>query len=209
MPKHPLPKSMGSIHLMAHIIISKYADGLPLYRMEGILSRYGGDITRATMANWAIKLAHQFQPLINLMREHQLSGDIIQMDETVLKVLKEPGLSAHSNKYMWVSRGGPPGQPSVLFEYDPSRKKEVPLRLLDGFSGYLQTEHFSGQFSKYFLAVSSDFCHFVFPIILVSHVNFKQMKRKGFALWNDRAVPFTQGIFTTVMILLQYLHGTG
>ncbi|WP_343075016.1 IS66 family transposase [sulfur-oxidizing endosymbiont of Gigantopelta aegis] len=144
MPKHPLPKSMGSIHLMAHIIISKYADGLPLYRMEGILSRYGGDITRATMANWAIKLAHQFQPLINLMREHQLSGDIIQMDETVLKVLKEPGLSAHSNKYMWVSRGGPPGQPSVLFEYDPSRKKEVPLRLLDGFSGYLQTDGYAG-----------------------------------------------------------------
>ncbi|WP_198263446.1 hypothetical protein [sulfur-oxidizing endosymbiont of Gigantopelta aegis] len=73
----------------------------------------------------------------------------------------------------------------------------------------LMCQHFSGQFSKYFLAVSSDFCHFVFPIILVSHVNFKQMKRKGFALWNDRAVPFTQGIFTTVMILLQYLHGTG
>ncbi|WP_198265083.1 transposase [sulfur-oxidizing endosymbiont of Gigantopelta aegis] len=74
---------------------------------------------------------------------------------------------------------------------------------------HVMCQHFSGQFSKYFLAVSSDFCHFVFPIILVSHVNFKQMKRKGFALWNDRAVPFTQGIFTTVMILLQYLHGTG
>jgi len=144
MPKHPLPKSMGSIHLMAHVIISKYADGLPLYRMEGILSRYGGDITRATLANWVIKLAHQFQPLINLMREHQLSGDIIQMDETVLKVLKEPGLSVHSDKYMWVSRGGPPGQPSVLFEYDPSRKKEVPLRLLDDFSGYLQTDGYAG-----------------------------------------------------------------
>ncbi len=76
-------------------------------------------------------------------------------------------------------------------------------------SDTVMCQHFSGQFSKYFLAVSSDFCHFVFPIILVSHVNFKQMKRKGFALWNDRAVPFTQGIFTTVMILLQYLHGTG
>ena len=117
MPKHPLAKSMGSINLMAHVIISKYADGLPLYRMEGILSRYGGDISRATMANWVIKLAHQLQPLINLMREHQLSGDIIQMDETVLKVLKEPGLSATSDKYMWVSRGGPPNQTSVLFEY--------------------------------------------------------------------------------------------
>ncbi|WP_198263366.1 hypothetical protein [sulfur-oxidizing endosymbiont of Gigantopelta aegis] len=78
-----------------------------------------------------------------------------------------------------------------------------------GVNVNMMCQHFSGQFSKYFLAVSSDFCHFVFPIILVSHVNFKQMKRKGFALWNDRAVPFTQGIFTTVMILLQYLHGTG
>lgn len=144
MPKHPLPKSMGSIHLMAHVIISKYADGLPLYRMEGILSRYGGDITRATMANWVIKLAHQLQPLINLMREHQLEGDIIQMDETLLKVLKEPGLSVHSDKYMWVSRGGPPGHPSVLFEYDPSRKKEVPLRLLEDFNGYLQTDGYAG-----------------------------------------------------------------
>ena len=144
MPMHPLAKSMGSINLMAHVIISKYADGLPLYRMEGILARYGGDISRATLANWVIKLAEQFQPLINLMREHQLSGDIIQMDETVLKVLKETGLSATSDKYMWVSRGGPPQESSVLFEYDPSRKKEVPLRLLDDFSGYLQTDGYAG-----------------------------------------------------------------
>ena len=144
MPKHPLAKSMGSINLMAHVIISKYADGLPLYRMEGILSRYGGDISRATLANWMIKLSSELQPLINLMREHQISGDIIQMDETVLKVLKEPGLSPVSNKYMWVSRGGPPEQVSVLFEYDPSRKKEVPLRLLDDFCGYLQTDGYSG-----------------------------------------------------------------
>ncbi len=144
LPKHPLVRSMGSINLIAHVIISKYADGLPLYRMEGILSRYGGDISRATQANRVIKLAHQLQPLINLMREQQVSGDIIQMDETLLKVLKEPGLKATSDKYMWVSRGGPPGQTSVLFEYDPSRKKKVPLRLLEDFSGYLQTDGYSG-----------------------------------------------------------------
>ena len=144
LPKHPLVRSMGSINLIAHVIISKYADGLPLYRMEGILSRYGGDISRATQANRVIKLAHQLQPLINLMREQQVSGDIIQMDETLLKVLKESGLKATSDKYMWVSRGGPPGQTSVLFEYDLSRKKKVPLRLLEDFSGYLQTDGYSG-----------------------------------------------------------------
>jgi hypothetical protein len=82
--------------------------------------------------------------LINLLRDHQLSGDIIQMDETTLKVLKEPGFRATSDKYLWISRGGPPDQPSVLFEYDPSRAKEVPLRLLEGFSGYLQTDGYSG-----------------------------------------------------------------
>ena len=144
MPKHPLAKSMGSIQLMVHVMVSKYADGLPLYRMEGILSRYGGDITRTTMANWMIKLSRQLQPLINLLRDCQLEGDIIQMDETTLKVLKEPGRAATSDKYMWVSRGGPPGKPSVLFEYDPSRCKEVPLRLLGDFSGYLQTDGYAG-----------------------------------------------------------------
>lgn len=59
-PKHPVPKAMGSVNLMTYIIISKYADGLPLYRLENIIkSRYGGDITRATMANWVIALARQ------------------------------------------------------------------------------------------------------------------------------------------------------
>ena len=144
LPKHPFPKAMGSIRLMAHIIIAKYADGLPLHRMENILERYGGDISRATMANWVIKLAQQLQPLINLLREHQLSGSIIQMDETRLQVLKEPGRSSTSDKYMWVSRSSLPEQPSVLFEYDPSRSQEIPLRLLDGFSGYLQTDGYSG-----------------------------------------------------------------
>ena len=144
LPKHPFPKAMGSIRLMAHIIIAKYADGLPLYRMESILERYGGDISRATMANWVIKLSQQLQPLINLLWEQQLSGSIIQMDETRIQVLKEPGRSITSDKYMWVSRSGMPEHPSVLFEYDPSRSQEIPLRLLDGFSGYLQTDGYAG-----------------------------------------------------------------
>jgi transposase len=140
--KHPVPKAMGSVNLMTYIIISKYADGLPLYRLENIIkSRYGGDITRATMANWVIALAKQAQPLIHLLRDHQHSGQVISMDETTLQVLKEQDRVATSKKYRWVSLGGQPGQQSVLFEYDPSRSAEVPLRLLDGFTnGYLQTD---------------------------------------------------------------------
>lgn len=142
---HPLPKAMGSVNTMTHIIIAKYVDGLPLYRLETIIKRYGGDISRATMANWSIGLSQQAQPLINLLRDHQNSGKVIMMDETRIQVLKEPGYSPTGDKYMWVTLGGPPDEQSVLFDYDPSRGRAVPLRLLDGFeNGYLQTDGYAG-----------------------------------------------------------------
>ncbi|MCX7096461.1 MAG: transposase [Methylococcales bacterium] len=144
LPKHPVPGAMGSIDLMCSVLIYKYCDGLPLYRLENILARYGGELSRATLANWVIALARPLQPLVNLIRDHQQAGDIIMADETRVQVLKEPGRPATSDKFMWVTLGGPPGQPSVLFEYDPSRGQEVPLRLLDGFSGYLQTDGYAG-----------------------------------------------------------------
>ncbi len=144
MPKHPLGRAMGSIGLMCFVLIAKYADGLPLYRQESILSRYGGELSRATLANWVIALAKQLQPLINLMREHQHTGSVIMADETRVQVLKEPDKPVTSDKYMWVTLGGPPGEKSILFEYDPSRSGEVPLRLLDGFTGYLQTDGYAG-----------------------------------------------------------------
>ena len=143
-PKHPLAGSIGSIGLLAYIIVAKYCDGLPLYRLENILQRYGGSITRTTMANWMMRLSDELQPLINLMREHQLSHQYIQADETRIQVLKEPDKAITSDKYMWITLGGPPRQPAILFEYDPSRSKEVPLRLLDGFKGYLQTDGYAG-----------------------------------------------------------------
>lgn len=143
--KHPVPKAMGSVNLMTFIIISKYADGLPLYRLEKIIKRYGGDISRATLANWVIALSKQAQPLINLLRELQNSGKLIMADETRIQVLKEPGYSPTGDKYMWVTLGGPPNEQSVLFDYDPSRSREVPLRLFDGFTGgYLQTDGYAG-----------------------------------------------------------------
>jgi len=144
MPKHPIARAMGSINLMSFVIISKYADGLPLYRQEKILLRYGGELSRTTLANWIIASAKQLQPLINLLREHQQAGNVIMADETRIQVLKEPDKPVTSDKYMWVTLGGPPDKQSVLFEYDPSRSQAVPLRLLDGFSGYLQTDGYAG-----------------------------------------------------------------
>ena len=144
LPKHPLPKVIASVGLLAFVLVSKYCDGLPLYRLESILKRYGGDVSRTSMASWVIKLALQLQPLINLMREQQLTHDYLHIDETRIKVLKEPGKSPSSDKWMWVTRGGPPDAPVILFDYDPSRGKEVPLRLLEGFKGYLHSDGYAG-----------------------------------------------------------------
>ncbi len=145
MPKQPLAKSMGTIQLMAHIIILKYADGLPLYRMEGILSCYGGDITRATMDNWVIKLARELQPLMNLLRYYQFESDIIQMDKIILNVLKEPGRAVTSDKYMWVSRGEPrQANPVCYLNRILLVVSKVLLRLLGDFSGYFQADGYAG-----------------------------------------------------------------
>ena len=143
-PVHPLGKCSVTTSLLAQIITAKYADGLPLYRQEGILKRYGGEVSRTNMANWIIRLDDVFKPLLNLIREEQNSGDYLQADETRIQVLKETGKSAQSDKWMWVIRGGPPDKPGVMFHYDPSRSGQVPVRLLDDFSGVLQADGYSG-----------------------------------------------------------------
>ncbi|MCP3704013.1 MAG: transposase [Alteromonas sp.] len=143
-PAHPLGKAICSTQLLAYIIVAKYCDSLPLYRMEGILKRYGGSVSRTTLAQWLIKLSLVLQPLINLMQEVQLSGDYMQGDETRMKVLKEPGMEPSGLKWMWVMRGGPPDKPVVLFNYDKSRGKAVAKRLLEDFQGrYFQSDGYA------------------------------------------------------------------
>lgn len=143
-PIHPLGKCLASVQLLAYLLVAKYADALPLYRLESILKRYGGNVSRTTMANWIIRLDRVFQPLINLLQEHQLSGDYLQADETRIQVLKETGKVATSDKWMWLIRGGPPDKPVVLFTYDVSRGEAVPSRLLEGFKGVLQADGYVG-----------------------------------------------------------------
>jgi transposase len=144
LPAQPIPRSMASPGLLAHITVSKYQDALPLYRQETILQRIGVDIPRATLANWMIRAGHLIQPLMNLMHEQLLSYDIIQMDETTVQVLKESGKTAQSKSYLWLQRGGPPEHPVVLYHYDPGRGAGVARRLLAGFAGYLQTDGYDG-----------------------------------------------------------------
>jgi transposase len=112
LPPQPIPKSLASPGLLAHIPVSKY-------RQETILRRIGVELPRAALANWMIKAGALVQPVINLLRDRLLAYDIVQMDETPVQVLKEPGKRAQSKSYLWLQRGGPPDQPVVLYDYDP------------------------------------------------------------------------------------------
>ena len=93
---HPLGKCITSVSLQADILTAMYADALPLCRLEKILARYGGNISRTAMANWIIRLDDVFKPLINLLQEHQRGGDYLQADETRIQVLKEASESSIS-----------------------------------------------------------------------------------------------------------------
>lgn len=140
----PIPKSMASPGLLAHVAVAKYADALPLHRQESQFKRIGVEIPRSTLAHWMIRAGQLVIPLINLLRDRMLDSGYIQMDETPIQVLKEPGKVATSKSYMWVWRTGPPEGPIILFDYDPSRGGQVPERLLTDFMGYLQTDGYPG-----------------------------------------------------------------
>ena len=144
MPPQPIPKSNASAGLLAYIVIAKFLDGLPLYRLEKMFPRIGVILKRATMAYWMIRCGDLIEPLIAKMHATQMAHDIIQMDETTVQVLKEKGRAPQSQSYMWVRRGGPPDKPVILFDYEPSRGGSVPARLLQDFHGFLQSDGYDG-----------------------------------------------------------------
>lgn len=79
-PKMPIPKSMAAPGLLAHTAVAKYEDGMPLFRQEKIFGRIGVDLPRATLASWMIKVGQLLQPLINIMTDDLVGGDIIGAD---------------------------------------------------------------------------------------------------------------------------------
>jgi transposase len=144
MPAQPIPKSNASPGFIAYIATAKYQDGIPLYRLEGILARYRIELSRTTAATWMIKAGILVTPLFDLLSTTQLAYDVLQMDETTVQVLKEDGREADAKSYMWVRRSNEPAKPIVLFDYMPSRGGAVPFRILDGYKGYLQTDGYAG-----------------------------------------------------------------
>jgi len=125
--------------LLAQLVTSKYVDSLPLYRQEAMFERYGVRLPRATQAAWMIALTVVLQPLLNLMDERLRSSGYVRIDETRVQVLNSDKAPSALH-WMWVRVAGPKNQRIILFGYDPSRGGEVADALIEGCSGYLQSD---------------------------------------------------------------------
>lgn len=126
-PVQLLSKSNATAGLLAHLVVSKFADALPFYRQQKIFARHGLDLPRATMSNWAIGAAEYCKPPIELLTGQIRSGPYINIDETTLQVLGEPGKSNTSKSYIWTYRGGDPRQSCVVYHYHPTRSGQVAI----------------------------------------------------------------------------------
>ena len=137
-----LPRTNATPSLLAMIAVAKYGNALPLYRQEEIFSRLGVNLSRQTMARWMIGCSAQLHPIITLLKEIAFSRNYLQMDETILQVLDEPGRPATSKSYMWVTSS--PQDNIYLYHYAPTRSGDVPTQLLEGYRGLLQVDGYDG-----------------------------------------------------------------
>lgn len=144
MPPQPIPKSIASAGLLAHVVVSKFKDHLPLYRQEAIFKRMGVDIARNTLSYWLIKCGELCKPLYELLRANIIEYDIAYADETGVQVLKEAGRKAESQSYMWCFIGGSIKTRSIIYHYDTGRAHTVIEEVLDDFHGYLHCDGYVG-----------------------------------------------------------------
>jgi len=140
MPILLLPKSNATPELIAHTVVSKYADAIPLYRQSKIWNRVDIDLPRSTMCSWLVKTAQICEPLVTILHKNTLADSYIQADESPIQVLREPGRKDTSKSYLWVYRGGN----NIVFDYQQTRGGYHAQQFLQGFKGYLQTDAYSG-----------------------------------------------------------------
>lgn len=141
-----LPKSSASAETVAWLLDQKYDLGLPLYRLEqNVQQQMGLNLSRQTMSNWILKTAEWYvEPMVEEMRRQLLQQSHLHADETTLQVLNEPGRTAEQKSYMWMFRTGRGSPPIILYDYQTTRASKHPVRFLEGFSGTLQVDGYSG-----------------------------------------------------------------
>jgi transposase len=147
-PARPIDRGLPGPGLLAHVLVSKYGDHLPLYRQSQIYAREGVDLDRSTLAGWVGAASELLTPLVDQIRKHVLAAAKIHADDTPVSVLA-PGNGKTRTGRLWtyVRDDRPAGfstAPAVWFAYSEDRKGEHPRRHLKDFKGALQADAYSG-----------------------------------------------------------------
>ncbi len=147
-PDRPVDGGMPTEALVAHVVVSKFADAQPLYRQVQILARQGVMLDRSTLANWVGQACWWLQPLYDLLVGTVLSSPKVFADDTTLPVL-EPGRGRTKTGRLWCYAIDDrpwcgPGHPVAVYAYSEDRKGERPAGHLAGFRGVLQVDGYGG-----------------------------------------------------------------
>lgn len=148
MPSLPIDRGQPGAGLLAHILVSKYCDHLPLYRQSGIYAREGVDLDRAIMAAWVGKVTVLASPLVEAVANHVMAAEKLHADDTPVPVLA-PGTGKTKTGRLWVYLRderpfGGATAPAVVYRYSPDRRGEHPRAHLTAFHGFLQADGYSG-----------------------------------------------------------------
>lgn len=142
----PIPKSWASASLLAYLIVSKYADHLPLYRIDKRLERLGLSLPRKTQGDWLLKSGQLLEPMVQQMMSDVLKRGHVYTDDTILPLQNDdPTRKRTLQSRIWVYRtDAQHGPPIVTYDFSRSRSKEAPAKRLAGYRGFLQADAYTG-----------------------------------------------------------------
>jgi len=153
-PAPPIAKGLPGAGLLAYLVVSKYFDHLPLYRLEHILKRQGLPLSRSTMCDWMAASAQALRPLYDIMVSEVLQSAWLHTDDTPVKNQgHEPGATALSRFWIY---WGDRSHPYNVFDFTINRKRDGPQKFLADFHGYLQADAFSGYDALYLPSPRAD-----------------------------------------------------
>jgi transposase len=141
-PAMPIAKGLPGPGLLAHLIVSKCTDHLPLHRLERVYERQGLFLHRSTLCNWMGACADLLRPLYDLMVSAVLQSRALHTDDTTVN-MQEPVTHHLSTARLWVYLGDA-GHPYNIFDFTLNRKRDGPERFLADYRGYLHADAFSG-----------------------------------------------------------------
>jgi len=143
MPDHPIERCKADVGLLSQIIVSKFADHLPLYRQDGIFEREGVIIPRSTQTSWLLQCYDAIKDLGEELKQVVLEGDILFTDDTPIP-LQVKGYGKVKKGRLWVYIRGGAGPPLVVYDFSPDRSKRRPLDFLGNYRGYIHADAYSG-----------------------------------------------------------------